>query len=245
MVIPLYDDNPFAFRSPPYVTWALIVVNALVFVITLSAAASGAVTTLANMLAFTPSPVVPEEAPVVPAVPWALTFVTYMFLHANWFHLIGNMLFLWVFGDDIEEALGHFRFLVFYLLCGIAGAAAHYLAGPTLHTPLIGASGAVAGIIAAYLMLRPCQKVWVLLLSRIPVKLSAYWALGFWVVMQVVNVMVDEHGQTSWAAHIGGVIAGALLVIVLRQPGVKLFDCPPALVPIAGANATDRDAPAR
>jgi rhomboid family protein len=241
MVIPLYDENPFKFRSPPYVTWALIAITALVFVVTYSAAASSPIGIFASMLAFTPSPPVPEVSAEVQALPWAVTLMTYMFLHANLVHLIGNMLFLWVFGDDVEFALGRLRFLGFYLLCGVAGGLGHYLSGPGSHVPLIGASGAVAGIIAAYLMLRPCQKVWVLLFARLPVKISAYWALGFWVVMQVINLLVDPQGDISWSAHIGGVLAGALLVIVLRRPGVKLFDCPPALEPVA----SDRGSAAR
>lgn len=241
MVIPLYDENPFAFRSPPYVTWALIVVNVVIFAITYSAAASSPIGVFASMLALTPSPSAADASAAAQTLPWPVTFVTYMFLHANFVHVIGNMLFLWVFGDDIELALGHLRFLAFYLLCGIAGGLGHYMAGPGSHVPLIGASGAVAGIIAAYLMLRPCQKIWVLLFARLPVKISTYWALGFWVVMQVINVVVDPQGDISWSAHIGGAAAGALLVIVLRRPGVKLFDCPPALVSVA----SDRDATAR
>jgi membrane associated rhomboid family serine protease len=217
------------------------VANAAIFAITITAAASSPIGFFASMLAFTPSPSASDAAVAAQTLPWALTLVTYMFLHANWVHLVGNMLFLWVFGDDIEVALGHLRFLGFYLLCGIAGGLGHYVAGPASHVPLIGASGAVAGIIAAYLMLRPCQKIWVLLFARLPVKISAYWALGFWVVMQVINFVVDPQGDISWSAHIGGVLAGPLLVVVLRQPGVKLFDCPPALEPVA----SDRGSGAR
>jgi len=241
MVIPLFDENPFTFRSPPYVTWGLIAINAAIFAITYAAAAASPIGVFASMLAFTPSPSVPDASAAAQTLPWALTLMTYMFLHANFVHLVGNMVFLWVFGDDIELALGHLRFLGFYLLCGIAGGLGHYVAGPNSQVPLIGASGAVAGIIAAYLMLRPCQKIWVLLFLRLPVKISTYWALGFWVVMQVINVVVDPQGDISWSAHVGGVLAGALLVIVLRRPGVKLFDCPPALESVA----SDRGSAAR
>ena len=233
MVIPLYDENPFTFRTPPYVTWALIAVNVAIFALTYAAAASSPIGVFASMLAFTPSPSAPDAAVAAQTLPWVVTLLTYMFLHANFVHLIGNMLFLWVFGDDIERALGHLRFLGFYLLCGVAGGLGHYVSGPGSHVPLIGASGAVAGIIAAYLMLRPCQKIWVLLFARLPVRISTYWALGFWVVMQGVNIAVDPQGDISWSAHIGGALAGALLVIVLRRPGVKLFDCPPALEAVA------------
>jgi rhomboid family protein len=241
MVIPLFDENPFKFSSPPYVTWGLIAINTAIFAITYAAAAASPIGVFASMLAFTPSPSVPNASAAAQTLPWALTLVTYMFLHANFVHLLGNMVFLWVLGDDIELALGHLRFLGFYLLCGIAGGLGHYVAGPNSQVPLIGASGAVAGIIAAYLMLRPCQKIWVLLFLRLPVKISTYWALGFWVVMQVINVVVDPQGDISWSAHVGGVLAGALLVIVLRRPGVKLFDCPPALESVA----SDRGSAAR
>jgi membrane associated rhomboid family serine protease len=243
MVIPLYDHNPFRFTSPPYATWTLLAANLIFFAIVFLGAATSPVVGFAETLGLTPSPAASGEAP--PALPWALTFVTYTFVHANWLHVVGNMLFLWVFGDDIEEALGHARFVLFYLLCGAGGGLAYYLTGPGSHTPLIGASGAVAGIIAAYLILRPCQKIWVLLFARIPVKISAYWALGFWIAMQIASAVVDPHSEISWSAHLGGVAAGALLVIVLRRPGVKLFDCPPELAPIADAVASDRDARAR
>jgi membrane associated rhomboid family serine protease len=240
MVIPLYDENPFKFRSPPYVTWALIAINVAIFAITYSAAASSPIGQFASMLAFTPSPPDADTSAAVQPLPWAVTLVTYMFMHANFVHMIGNMPFLWVFGDDIELALGHLRFLAFYLLCGIAAGFGHYVAGPASHAPLIGASGAVAGIIAAYLMLRPCQKIWVLVFARLPIKIPTYWALGFWVVMQVINFVIDPQGDISWSAHIGGVLAGALLVIVLRQPGVKLFDCPPALESVASDRTAAR-----
>ena len=239
MVIPLYDENPFKFHSPPYVTWALLALNVVIFVVTTSAAASSPIGIFASMLAFTPSPTVPDAVVAAHTLPWGVTLVTYMFLHANWLHLIGNMLFLWVFGDNVEFALGRLRFFGFYLLCGVAGGLGHYVSAPGSHVPLIGASGAVAGIIAAYLMLRPCQKVWVLLFARFPVKISAYWALGFWVLMQAINVFFDREGDISWSAHIGGIAAGALLVIVLRPPGVKLFDCPPALEPIVPEAGSD------
>jgi membrane associated rhomboid family serine protease len=101
-------------------------------------------------------------------LPGAVTLVTYQFLHAGWLHLLSNMAFLWVFGDNVEDAMGHLRFLAFYLLCGVGAALAHGMIDPQSTIPLVGASGSVAGVIAAYLMLHPKVKVWVLVLWRLP-----------------------------------------------------------------------------
>jgi membrane associated rhomboid family serine protease len=153
-----------------------------------------------------------------------LTLITYMFLHGGWMHLIGNMLFLWVFGDNVEDAMGHGRFLAFYLLAGIAGGLAHTLSGPTSTVPLVGASGAIAGVVAAYLMLHPRVKLWVLVLGRFPLKVSAVWAIGAWAAFQVVMLLVASDHTTAWWAHIGGFAAGAVLLPIMRKPGVALFD---------------------
>ena len=115
-------------------------------------------------------------------MPPSLTLFTYMFLHGGWMHVLLNMLFLFVFGDNIEDALGHGRFLAFYLLCGIAGGAAHAFAAPLSNVPLVGASGAIAGVIAAYMMIRPCARITVLIFGFIPISLASYWVLGFWTI---------------------------------------------------------------
>ena len=227
MVIPIYDDNPLAFKTRPYVTWLLILANVAVFVFLQSGNLPGVQQSFARALAFMPSTVgLGGTAPASQTgIPWELTLVTYMFLHANWFHLIGNMLFLWVFGDDVEDSFGHTRFLAFYILCGVAGGLTHFFSAPDSKLPLIGASGAIAGIVAAYLMVRPCMKVWVLVLMSFPIRLPAFLVLGAWVLLQIWHVMFPSDGHTSWWTHIGGLAAGALLVIVMRKPGVKLFEC--------------------
>jgi membrane associated rhomboid family serine protease len=138
---------------------------------------------------------------------------------------LGNMTFLWVFGDDVEEALGHGRFFLFYILCAACGALAHWLSDPSSNVPVVGASGAIAGIVSAYLMLHPCRKVWVLALMRIPIKLAAEWVIGFWIMIQVLNTILATSKEVAWWDHIGGLLTGAILVVLLRQPGVKLFDC--------------------
>ncbi len=226
MFIPLSDDNPLDHVIRPYVTWALIAANVVVFVVFQSGYVVEA--EQAALLGFGMIPSVIHDVKDLPPgyalVPENATLLTYMFLHGGWFHLIGNMMFLWVFGDNVEDAMGHVRFLAFYLLCGVAGGLAHALMLPGSDAPLIGASGAVAGVIAAYLMLHPRVKLWVLVLMRIPLRLSAIWVLGAWVAFQVWNVIAMTDDGTGWWAHLGGLIAGALLVLVMRRRGVPLFD---------------------
>lgn len=223
MFVPLYDDNPYDTPFYPYVTRGLVFLNAFVFV-------------FLQLPIFHNDPeAIVIDYGVIPAaigmgignsgvgIPFPVTYVTYMFLHGGWLHLIGNMLFLWVFGDNVEHATGRVRFLIFYLACGVAGGVAHSVMTPDSTAPLIGASAAVAGIVAAYLMLFPHAKVWILLFMRIPVKLSAKWVLGAWVIFQFVNLFVTSEEQVAWWAHIGGLAAGAILIIFLRRPDVPLF----------------------
>jgi membrane associated rhomboid family serine protease len=115
--------------------------------------------------------------------------------------------------------------LAFYLLCGMAGGAAHVLAAPHSNVPLVGASGAIAGVIAAYMMLRPCAKITVLIFGFIPIRLASYWVLGFWALSQVWHVFSLEKSDTAWWAHVGGLAAGALLITIIRPAGVLLFEC--------------------
>ena len=224
MFVPLYDDNPNDPKFYPYVTRGLVALNVFIFVFfQLPVFFSDPAETIHNY-GITPA-VVSLQIPgrMTVAIPVELTFITYMFLHGGWMHLIGNMLFLWVFGDNVEHAMGRLRFLLFYLACGIAGGVAHYISVPDSTAPLIGASAAIAGIVAAYLMLFPHAKVWVLLLMRIPLKLSAKWVLGAWVLFQFVNLAIATDPQVAWWAHVGGLIAGAILVVFLRRPDVPLF----------------------
>jgi len=227
MVFPLYDTNPFAFKTPPYVSWGLIAANVAIFLYMFSIDAAGADAKVAVVLslAFTPAEIGHHSAVLPAFIPWEFTLVSYAFLHASWLHVIGNMAFLWVFGDDVEEALGHLRFFVFYLLCAAAGALGHWASSPASNVPLIGASGAIAGVVGAYLLLHPCRKVWVLAFMRIPLHLAAEWVIGFWIVIQLINIFIGADKEVAWWTHIGGLIAGAVLVVVMRRPGVKLFDC--------------------
>lgn len=225
MFIPLHDANSLRYIKAQYVTFALIAINVLAFLFTVLQPESAIQATVMG-LGYIPS-VVFDSAELPPGsviVPEDLTYVTYSFLHGDIFHLGGNMLFLWVFGDNVEDALGHIKFLIFYLLCAIAGAAFHGLVMPESQAPLIGASGAIAGIVAAYLMLHPSVKVWVLAFARIPLRIPAWIVLALWIALQLVMFLAGGEEQISFAAHVGGILAGALLVLIMRRRGVPLFD---------------------
>src|SRR5205807_352517 len=185
VVLPLSDDDPLDRGTTPVVTYGVLILNIVIFLAELGLTPEKD-TSFVLAAGLIPATVTGIASPIG-LFPVELTFVTYMFLHGGWFHLIGNMLFLWVFGDNVEEAMGHARFLAFYLLCGIVGGAVYLGSDPGSTGPLIGASGAIAGIVAAYLMLRPCAQIKVLLIV-FPINLAAYWALGGWVLMQVWNV---------------------------------------------------------
>jgi membrane associated rhomboid family serine protease len=229
--IPIFDDNPLRSIRFQWVTLGLIVANVVIYLLAIlgdSDAAQAAVISFAlvpSQLFNIPSV---GEAPVPTGlalqVPSWLTLITYQFLHGSFLHLFSNMLFLWVFGDNVEDALGHLGFLAFYLLCGVAGGLAHAAAVPSSGFPLVGASGAIAGVIAAYLMLHPKVRVWVLVFRFLPLKIAAVWVLGFWVLTQLAMALIAPADAVAWWAHVGGIAAGAVLVLFMRRPGVLLFD---------------------
>lgn len=225
MFIPLHDANSLRHIRLQYVTIGLIIANVLVYALT-SLGSDAAVQAAVFGLGYIPSVVFDtvELPPQWVLIPEDLSYVTYSFLHSDIFHLGGNMLFLWVFGDNVEDALGHFRFLLFYFACAAAGAFAHGIAIPDSQVPLIGASGAISGIVAAYLMLHPRVKVWILAFARIPLRVPAYVALVLWIVFQFAMLIAAGEENVSFAAHVGGIIAGAILVVVMRRRGVPLFD---------------------
>lgn len=229
MFLPLHDDNPIEYVSAPWVTRALILANVVVFALLQREEMSGGeAAAQASIYAFGAIPAAITNAAELPAgiktIPDELTLVTYMFLHANWLHIIPNMLFLWVFGDNVEDALGSARFLAFYFACGVIAGLVHTLAMPDSETPVIGASGAVAGCVGAYLMLHPRVRLWVLAFMRIPLRLPAAWVIGLWAALQLANAVMAENDGTAWWSHVGGMIAGAILVVPLRRAGVPLFD---------------------
>ena len=226
MFIPLRDDNSLKSIPFQYVTVAIIVINVVVFVLEIGALSQGEIASLA----LTPKTLLASGALSGPSPGDPLFFMrgtslfTYMFLHADIVHLVGNMLFLWVFGDNVEDAMGHMRFLFFYLACGVFAGLFHSWMMPDSDMPLVGSSGAIAGVIAAYLMLHPRVGVWVLAFKFIPLRITAGLVLGLWIALQVAMIALHVQGSTAWWAHIGGLIAGAVLVVVLRRPGVPLFD---------------------
>lgn len=228
MFVPLYDDNALKSIKFQYVTIGLIAANIVVFLLQqggMSNAAIASFGVIPRELINTDLGVGGGTLPVTGfAVPEPYTLVSYMFFHGDLMHLLGNMLFLWVFGDNVEDAMGHLKYFVFFILCGVFAALVHVFMLNESPLPLIGASGAVAGIIAAYLMLHPRVRVWVLALQFLPLRITAAVALGLWIAIQIVMVLVPQVGPVAWWSHIGGLAAGAVLILFMRRPGVPLFD---------------------
>jgi membrane associated rhomboid family serine protease len=162
--------------------------------------------------------VLSDELVIVPT--W-LTYISYSFVHGGFLHLAGNLAFLWIFSDNVEDAMGHKRFTVFYALCAVAGAVMHGILFPSSDSPLIGASGAASGIVAAYLLLHPRVNVWVLVMGRVPVPLPSYIVLTLWILL-----FYDLDGDVAWGGHVGGIIAGAILIVFMKRSDVKLFAKP-------------------
>ncbi len=226
MFIPLHDANSLKYIKVQYVTIGLILVNVAVWIIAGLVASQTFSDETVVGLGYIPAVVFDhaELAPGLVLVPEDATYLTYAFIHTDFLHLATNMLFLWVFGDNVEDALGHLRFLVFYLACAAAGALVHGLFQPASEAPLIGASGAVSGVVAAYLLLHPKVRVWVLVFFRIPLPLPAVVPLVLWIGQQFYMLFLDPQGGISWGAHVGGILAGAVLVVFFRRRGVPLFD---------------------
>ena len=222
MVVPIYDDNPFTQPVKPVVTWCLIALNLAVFLYE-SAASEVGLDRMIDTFSLTPAAMIGDIGARgwVPAV---LTLLTYQFFHADIMHLLGNMLFLWVFGDDIERALGGARYLLFYLAAGIVGGLVFVAVDPHSGIELIGASGSIAGVVIAYLMLRPCAKITVLL-GIIPLRISAYWVVGLFVITQLWNLGASSKSEVAYWCHFGGMLAGAVLFPLLKPRSVKLFEC--------------------
>jgi membrane associated rhomboid family serine protease len=226
-MIPLHDDNPTTLT--PFVAIALIAVCILVFLWQFSLDAK-AFELAVYRFGFIPATVAGEARlpPHVAAIPPTLTVFTSMFLHGGFMHLAGNMLYLWIFGNNVEDAMGHGRFVAFYVLCGAAAAAAQALPNPDSTIPMIGASGAISGVLGAYLLLYPHARVLVLVplgfYTRL-VRLPALLVLGLWFVLQLISSALADpaRGGVAWGAHIGGFVAGLALVPLFKRRGVSLF----------------------
>ena len=225
-MIPLRDRNPSG--SFPSVTIALIVANALVFVYEVHL--GPVVREFIARFALTPAEVTASVVYGSPTISATVApFFTSMFLHGGWLHLIGNMWFLWIFGDNVEDTLGSFRYLLFYLACGLGAAGAHVLLQPASTAPTLGASGAIAGVLGAYAILFPGARV----VTLVPIffflqiiELPAMIVLGMWFVLQLFSgsfaLASAISGGTAWWAHIGGFLAGMLLILAIRPRRVRI-----------------------
>lgn len=223
MFIPLHDGVPLTYLRRPVANYALIAANILIFVVV----NYGPVDTQRIDLALGVIPAVFFDHAVLAKglalVPAWMTFLTGMFLHASWLHLGGNLLFLWVFGDNVEDAMGSLRYTGFFVAAGIAGALLYAIMAPTSQAPLIGASGGIAGVIAAYLILYPRARVFGLAFTYIPLRVPAAWVLGAWFLLQIFAALTATETDVGWWAHVGGFAFGAITVPLLRRREVVLF----------------------
>jgi membrane associated rhomboid family serine protease len=234
MVIPLHDDNPTTTR--PYVTVGIIVACTLVYVWQHLLLSRVGAQQVAYAFGLVPAVLTGREflPPAMRFIPPAASVLTSMFLHGGFWHLAGNMLYLWIFGNNIEEAMGPLRFALFYLLCGIAAVAAQVALDPAAELPMVGASGAISGVLGAYMLLYPRARVLlglplvfvIVQIGRFP----AIWVLAAWFLMQLVMGGIaaaqapgDSAGGIAFGAHIGGFIAGLVLVTFFKRRSVPLW----------------------
>lgn len=211
-MFPIGDDNS-ARRSVPVVTYVLIAINVLVFLLELNNGDD-----FIRQWAFIPARFSAEPASSI------VTVFSAMFMHGSWLHLGGNMLYLWIFGDNVEDRFGHAKYLLFYLAAGIAATFAQYVVLPGSNVPNVGASGAIAGVLGAYILMFPNARVNVLL-GRAVVAMPAVLVLGFWIVLQLISGVGSiattsaDVGGVAYMAHVGGFVAGFLMAFVFRGGG--------------------------
>jgi membrane associated rhomboid family serine protease len=234
MVLPLHDDNPSSSR--PYVTIGVIIACVLVYVVHHLLLPQAATEQLVYSLGVIPGVLTGREAmpPELALLPATATIFTSMFLHAGFWHMAGNMWFLWIFGNNVEDAMGHVRFTLFYVLCGVAAVFSQVLPNPGSIVPMVGASGAISGVLGAYMLLFPRARV----LLGLPVgfviiqlgRWPAVWVLAAWFALQLVmgslsaaQIPGRTEGGIAFGAHIGGFVAGLLLVALFKRRGVPLW----------------------
>ncbi len=229
-MFPISDDNPRI--GTPYVTWSVIGACVLVFFWQVSLGASGGEIAIYEF-GMIPARLLGTAAldPELIAVPAWSTVFTSMFMHGGWLHLGFNMLFLWIFGDNVEDCMGHARYLIFYLVCGVAAALAQAFVSPGSTIPMVGASGAISGVLGAYLLLHPRATVRTVIFLGIFVTmmhLPALIVLGLWFLMQLVSATFSNSGEAGVAfwAHVGGFVAGMALVPLFKKRDVELFQPP-------------------
>lgn len=229
--LPLFDDNPPG--RPPIINWLLILACVLVFLYQASLPLRQQYGFIFHYGAI-PLLISNGEA--------SASLITSMFLHGGWMHLGGNMLYLWIFGDNIEDKMGSFRFILFYLLCGVVATLTHIAIGPSSEVPLVGASGAIAGVLAAYLLLFPRAKVRVLIVILIFLRwiyMPAFVVLGGWLLLQFIAAPASlaADSGTAYFAHIGGFVAGLVLTPFFKKRDVPIF--PPAPEPAQADQAIE------
>jgi membrane associated rhomboid family serine protease len=217
---PFKDDNPTS--SKPIISWALISICSLIFFYQLSLSIFD-FNNFVKYFGITPFKLINNTSNQ-----W-FTVLSSMFVHGNLTHLAGNMVYLWIFGDNIEDSFGKIRFILFYLLCGVAAVFSQILYDPNSLTPMIGASGAIAGVLGAYLILYPRAKIWVFMWIVFIVRLitvPAFIVLGIWMFLQLINVIDQGTSGVAYSAHIGGFIAGMILAPLLKKKNKRLFAPP-------------------
>ena len=231
-MFPYRDDNPTL--ATPVVTLLLIGVNVVFWVVVQGMGAEPNLSRSVCELGLIPGeflgllpngyrvPLSESSVCVITGQSSWFTPLTSMFLHGGWFHLIGNMWFLWVFGNNVEDSMGHFRYLFFYLLCGLGAAAAQTLVNPQSPIPMVGASGAISGVMGAYVVLYPRVRVHMLVILGIfitRIVVPAYLMLGYWFLLQLIGGGLSrEEGGVAFWAHAGGFVAGAILIYFFRNP---------------------------
>ena len=218
-MIPIYDDNPAL--GKPLLVITIITICIIIWFWQSGLGYQGNNTVIINF-GLTPKVFLAE-----PLLSF-FTLFTSMFMHGGFMHLAGNMLYLWIFGDNIEGALGHFRFILFYFLCGIAAAFTQILSAPDSAIPMIGASGAVSGVLGAYLIFYPHARIRTFVFLGIFItflRLPAVLLLGFWILGQVISAVVSNPGSpgVAWFAHLGGFFMGMLLAPLLKKPNISIF----------------------
>ena len=233
-MFPLRDDNPHFLT--PYVTYTIIALNILAWFFLQGMGSEPALSSSLCVLGLTPgeflNTVAAGSETQIGAQTWCVlsdsrssyTLLTSMFMHGGWMHLIGNMWFLWVFGNNVEDSMGHLRFAVFYVLCGLAAAAGQIISNPDSTIPMVGASGAIGGVMGAYIVLYPRVRVHMLIFLGIFITtfaVPAMFMLGYWFLLQVIGGFGSigaSGGGTAFWAHIGGFAAGAVLINVFKDP---------------------------
>ena len=228
-MIPIRDDNPQI--RVPWVTYAIVVLNVLAWVLLQGVGSEPALTRSICQLGMIPGDLLGQlgQASAYERLPCAVdgqaswsTVLSSMFMHGSWMHIIGNMWFLWIFGNNVEDAMGSVRFAVFYLLCGLLAAAAQVVSDSGSLLPMVGASGAIGGVMGAYIVLYPRVHVHMLVFLGFFVTtfaVPAVFMLGYWIVVQFLGTLADRGagGGTAFWAHIGGFVAGATLIWAFRD----------------------------